>query len=91
MRFSTLPKKPAVGLALVALPVLTFFALNSNSQNGNDRKSSVQATNDGKGQGGDDAVKNIPVVPEANAGWVLIPFVGAVLLLSWRQFSRAKA
>lgn len=34
---------------------------------------------------------DIPVVPEANAGWVLIPFVGAVLLFSWRQFSRAKA
>jgi hypothetical protein len=34
---------------------------------------------------------HIPVVPEANAGWVLIPFVGAVLLFSWRQFNRAKA
>jgi hypothetical protein len=34
---------------------------------------------------------HIPVVPEANAGWVLIPFVGAVLLFSWRQLSRAKA
>jgi hypothetical protein len=34
---------------------------------------------------------HIPVVPEANAGWVLLPFVGAVLLFSWRQLSRAKA
>ena len=33
----------------------------------------------------------IPVVPEAKAGWVLIPFVGAVLIFSWRQLSRAKA
>jgi len=33
----------------------------------------------------------VPVVPEANAGWVLIPFFGVVLLYSWRQFSRAKA
>jgi hypothetical protein len=33
----------------------------------------------------------VSAVPEANAGWVLIPFVGAVLLFSWRQFSRAKA
>ena len=38
-----------------------------------------------------DRGRDIPVVPEANAGWVLIPFVGAVLLLSWRQLSRAKA
>ena len=43
-------------------------------------------------RGGDrDQAGHIPVVPEANAGWVLIPFVGAVLLFSWRQFSRAKA
>ena len=43
-------------------------------------------------RGGDrDRDDHIPVVPEANAGWVLIPFVGAVLLFSWRQFSRAKA
>jgi hypothetical protein len=31
-----------------------------------------------------------PAVPETNAAWVLIPFFGAVLLYSWRQFSRAK-
>jgi hypothetical protein len=43
-------------------------------------------------RGGDrDREHHIPVVPEANAGWVLIPFVGAVLLFSWRQFSHAKA
>ena len=43
-------------------------------------------------RGGDrDRDAHIPVVPEANAGWVLLPFVGAVLLFSWRQFSRAKA
>ena len=34
--------------------------------------------------------KDVPVVPEANAGWILVPFFGAVLLYSWRQFSRAK-
>ena len=38
-----------------------------------------------------DRGRDIPVVPEANAGWVLIPFFGAVLLFSWRQFSRSKA
>lgn len=34
--------------------------------------------NPGRGQ-------QVPVVPEANAFWVLIPFLGAVLLLSARQ------
>ena len=43
-----------------------------------------------KGKEKDRDPKTIPVVPEANAGWVLIPFVGVVLLFSWRQFSRAK-
>ena len=33
----------------------------------------------------------IPVVPEANAGWVLIPFFGTILLFTSRQFFRAKA
>jgi hypothetical protein len=46
--------------------------------------------NDDKGKEKDRDPKTIPVVPEANAGWVLIPFVGALLLFSWRQFSRAK-
>ena len=31
-----------------------------------------------------------PVVPEVNAAWVLVPFVGAVLLLSLRRFPEAK-
>jgi hypothetical protein len=38
-----------------------------------------------------DRDRNVPVVPEANAGWVLIPFFGAVLFFSARQFFRAKA
>jgi hypothetical protein len=33
----------------------------------------------------------LPVVPEANAGLVLIPVVAAILLFSSRQFWRAKA
>ena len=33
---------------------------------------------------------HIPIVPEENAGWALIPLVGAVLLFSWRRFSRAQ-
>jgi hypothetical protein len=32
-----------------------------------------------------DRDRKVPVVPEANAGWVLIPFFGAVLLFSSRR------
>jgi len=47
--------------------------------------------NNGQNNGNQYGHDNIPVVPEANAGWVLAPFFGAVLLFSCRQFSRAMA
>jgi hypothetical protein len=45
----------------------------------------------GQNNGNQNGRVKIPVVPEANAGWVLIPFFGTVLLYWWRQFSHAKA
>ena len=47
--------------------------------------------NDGQNNGKQNGHDHVPVVPEANTAWVLIPFFGAVLLFSWRQFSRSKA
>ena len=38
---------------------------------------------------GKDPGDNIPIVPEANAAWVLVPFFGAVLLFSSRRFFSA--
>ena len=35
-------------------------------------------------------VRSVPVLPEANAGWVLIPFLGAVVLFSSRRLWLAK-
>jgi hypothetical protein len=35
--------------------------------------------------------RRIPVVPEANPGWVLVPFFGVVLLFSTRHLFRGKA
>jgi hypothetical protein len=43
-----------------------------------------------KGKEDKDRDDRHPVVPQVNAAWVLVPFVGAVLLLSWRRFSEAK-
>jgi hypothetical protein len=75
----------AVATATLILPALAYA--DRDHDRGNNRD------NDDHEQRGGDRDRNdrIPVVPEANAGWVLIPFVGAVLLFSWRQFSRAKA
>jgi hypothetical protein len=73
-----LPKIAALVAASVILPLVTYLGLNgqNNNQNG-------QGQN-GNGQG------HVPVVPEANPVWVLIPIFGAVLLLSSRQL-RARA
>ena len=46
----------------------------------------------GNNQGGNNNNQGrVPVVPETNAGWVLIPFFGAVLLFSARELFRPKA
>jgi hypothetical protein len=73
----------ALAAVTLILPALA-YAERSDHDRDKDRDSHEQ-------RGGDRDDRAIPVVPEANAGWVLIPFVGAVLLFSWRQFARAKA
>jgi hypothetical protein len=74
-------KFSALVAAVLIVPALGFAGQDNGKGNG--------GQNNGKGNGRSEG--NVPVVPEANAGWVLIPFVGAVLLFSWRQFCRAKA
>ena len=77
-----LHKVCALVAACLILPALTYASRDHDRDSNRDNHEQ---------RGGDrDRDDRIPVVPEANAGWVLIPFVGAVLLFSWRQFSRAK-
>ena len=84
MRFLRLPnhfrKVCALAAATLILPALTYA--------GHDNKDNDGGKN---GRGNDRDEKQIPVVPEANAAWVLIPFVGAVLLFSSRHLFRPKA
>jgi hypothetical protein len=75
----------ALVAAILIVPALAFAGHGKG--NGNDDN----GKGDDRGKGSDRDDSHFPVVPEANAGWVLIPFVGAVLLFSWRQFCRAKA
>jgi len=44
-----------------------------------------------KGERGDNGYPRVSAVPEANTGWVLVPFMGAVLLFSARHLIRRKA
>jgi hypothetical protein len=69
----------AVVVASIALPALAY------ADHDNDRGNHWRADND-EHQGN----QQIPIVPEANAGWVLIPFLGAVLVFSARNLFRGK-
>jgi hypothetical protein len=85
MRFICLPdhfrKVCALAAATLILPALT-YAGHDNGK-GNDGENN--------GRGNDKGERQIPVVPEANAAWVLVPFLGAVLLYSSRHLLRSKA
>jgi hypothetical protein len=65
------------------LPALAYADKGNGTDNGKG--------NDGQNNGNQKGRDKVPVVPEANAGWVLVPFFGAVLLFSARQLFRAKA
>ena len=82
MNYSRLQNRLRLACALLAttlfLPVMAYAGTDNGKGN------------NGQNKGNQNGHDKIPVVPEANAGWVLIPFFGTVLLFSWRQFSRAK-
>jgi hypothetical protein len=69
--------------ASIALPALAYA----------DRNNDKDAHRENHGRDGNNkhqGNQQIPVVPEANAGWVLVPFFGAVLLFSARHLFRGK-
>jgi hypothetical protein len=79
--YNRICKVGALIAVTLILPTLAYAGYDSG--NGNDHK------NNGKQNGRGDT--SIVPAPEANAGWVLVPFFGAVLLFSSRLFFRVKA
>ena len=73
-----LRKSCVLAAATLILPALAFA--------GHDKGKGNDGRDNGKGND-----QHIPLVPEANAGWVLIPFLGLVLVFSARQFFPKKA
>jgi hypothetical protein len=69
----------ALVAATLILPALAY----AGTDNGNG--------NDGQNNGNQYGRDNVPMVPEANTGIVLIPFFGAILLFSAYRLFRAKA
>jgi hypothetical protein len=73
----------AVAVTSIALPALA-YADHDNDKN-------TDHGNHGRGDNNDrHGDPHISAVPEANTGWVLIPFLGAVLLFSARNLFRGK-
>jgi hypothetical protein len=70
----------AIAAITLTLPALAFAGTDNGKGNG--------GQNNGNQNGRDR--RNVPVVPEANAGWVLVPFFGVVLLFSARHLFRGK-
>jgi hypothetical protein len=74
-----LRKAFALVAATLILPALAFAGTDNGKGNG------------GENNGNQNGRDHFPVVPEVNVGWVLVPFVGAVLFFSARQLFRDKA
>ena len=72
-------KIAALITAAVILPALTFAGTDNGKGNG------------GQNNGNQNGRNRTSPVPEATSGWVLAPIAGILLLLSWRQLTRAKA
>ena len=81
MKYLQLSKIFAVVAASLILPGMALAGADNGKGN--------RGQNNGNQNGRGDPV--VSSVPEANPGIVLIPFVGAVLLVSWLQLSRMKA
>ena len=66
--------------------VAATMILTSLAYAGRDNGKGNEGQNNGKQNG-----QQIPVVPEANPVWVLVPFFGGVLLFSTRRLFKSKA
>jgi hypothetical protein len=76
--FNSIRKICALVAVTLVLPALAYA--------GHDKDKGDKGDKGNKGEH-----RGVPVVPEANAGWVLVPFFGVVLLYSARHLFRGKA
>ena len=73
MIYSRLQNRGRLVCALLATSLLLPALAFADHDNGKDNKGEKDDKGD-NGKGKDRGDKDIPVVPEANAGWVLLPF-----------------
>jgi hypothetical protein len=77
---SRIRKVCALVTAALVLPALAFAGNDKNKPDKPD-----------KGEKGDKGDPRVSSVPEGNTAWILIPFLGLVLVFSARQFFPKKA
>ena len=82
-----IPKVCALVTASMILPALAYADHDNGKWNKGD-KDEHRREDHNKDKGRD---KEVPAVPETNAGWVLVPFFGAVLLFSAQELFRPRA
>jgi hypothetical protein len=73
--------------ALIAVTLILPALAYAGTDNGKGNSGINNGNQNGKTKNGD---PNVSSVPEANVGWVLVPFFGVVLLFSARQLFRGK-
>jgi hypothetical protein len=84
--FHYLRKVCALAAASLILPALAY------ADRDNDKGDHGRGDNDKhQERGGQDGDPRVSSVPEANTAWILIPFMGAVLLFSTRHLFPKKA
>jgi hypothetical protein len=78
-----LRKISALAAVTLIVPVMAFAGSDKNKADKPDKPD--------KGEKGDKGPSRVSPVPEANTAWILIPFLGLVLVFSARQFFPKKA
>ncbi len=90
MKFIVFPRLKSRVRTLSAL-VAASIVLPALAYAGHDNDKNSDRGKDGRGDNDErHSEPHVSAVPEANAGWVLIPFFGAVLLFSARNLFRGK-
>jgi hypothetical protein len=83
--FHHIGKICSLAAAALILPALAY------ADRDNDRDDRGRGDNDRHQETGDHGDPRVSSVPEANPAWILIPFMGAVLLFSARKLFPKKA
>jgi len=85
------PRKICALVAAISILPALAYAKDIQWDKGDKGEKGEKSDRDDKGGRGEKGDPRVSTVPEANTAWVLLPFVGAVLLFSARHLFPKKA